>query len=149
MAAEADALCGAGYRERSPERVNARNGYRTRLFDTRVGTIDLAIPKLRCGSHFPNWLLALMIPSRRPSSMSACFTQPGRHDSEIVSPTVLVLYRYAAGGTVDQPVWSRGPCLLPSLAVLLATAVRTTFPRCVLVAATAGIYVLVIVVVAT
>jgi putative transposase len=57
MSAEADAVCGAGYGERSDERVNHRNGYRHRDFDTRVGTIDLAIPKLRQGSYFPDWLL--------------------------------------------------------------------------------------------
>jgi putative transposase len=57
MSAEADALCGASYGERSPERVNIRNGYRERDWDTRVGTIELAIPKLRAGSYFPDWLL--------------------------------------------------------------------------------------------
>jgi putative transposase len=57
MSAEADAVCGAGYGERTPERVNSRNGYRHRDFDTRVGTIDVAIPKLRSGSYFPDWLL--------------------------------------------------------------------------------------------
>jgi transposase-like protein len=57
MGAEADALCGAGYGERSTERTNRRNGYRERRFDTRVGTIDLAVPKLRAGSYFPDWLL--------------------------------------------------------------------------------------------
>src|SRR5436189_3355496 len=57
MGAEADALCGAGYGERSLERVNRRNGYRERDWDTRVGTIELAIPKLRQGSYFPDWLL--------------------------------------------------------------------------------------------
>jgi putative transposase len=57
MGAEADAVCGAGYGERSDDRVNSRNGYRHRDFDTRVGTIDLAIPKLRQGSYFPDWLL--------------------------------------------------------------------------------------------
>jgi transposase-like protein len=57
MGAEADALCGAPYGERSPERVNIRNGYRGRPWDTRVGTIELAIPKLRAGSYFPDWLL--------------------------------------------------------------------------------------------
>jgi transposase-like protein len=57
MGAEADALCGAPYGERSPERVNIRNGYRERDWDTRVGTIELAIPKLRQGSYFPDWLL--------------------------------------------------------------------------------------------
>ena len=57
MGAEADALCGASFRERSGERVNRRNGYRSRPFDTRAGTIDLALPKLRSGSYFPDWLL--------------------------------------------------------------------------------------------
>jgi transposase-like protein len=57
MAAEVDALTGAGWGEQSPERVNHRNGYRRRPFDTRVGSIDLAIPKLRRGSYFPDWLL--------------------------------------------------------------------------------------------
>ena len=57
MSAEADALCGAPYGERSPERVNIRNGYRERARDTRVGTVELAIPKLRQGSYFPDWLL--------------------------------------------------------------------------------------------
>jgi putative transposase len=57
MSAEASAVCNAGYLERSPERTNVRNGYRVREWDTRVGTIDLAIPKLRQGSYFPEWLL--------------------------------------------------------------------------------------------
>jgi len=57
MGAEADALCGAAYGERSPERVNKRNGYRERGWDTRVGSIELAVPKLREGSYFPDWLL--------------------------------------------------------------------------------------------
>ena len=57
LGAEADALCGAGYGERSSERTNQRNGYRHRQFDTRTGTLDLAIPKLRHGSYFPEWLL--------------------------------------------------------------------------------------------
>ncbi|RBO78297.1 IS256 family transposase [Nocardia puris] len=57
MSAEADAVCGAEYGQRSDERTNSRNGYRHRDFDTRVGTIDVAIPKLRQGSYFPDWLL--------------------------------------------------------------------------------------------
>ncbi|MFI6400608.1 IS256 family transposase [Rhodococcus coprophilus] len=57
MGAEADVLCGADYGQRSDERVNVRNGYRHRDFDTRVGTLDVAIPKLRQGSYFPDWLL--------------------------------------------------------------------------------------------
>lgn len=57
MSADADGLCGAGYGERSPDRVNQRNGYRRRRWDTRAGSIELAIPKLRSGSYFPDWLL--------------------------------------------------------------------------------------------
>jgi transposase-like protein len=57
MGAEADALCGAAFRERSEERVNRRNGYRERPFDTRAGTIALQVPKLRSGSYYPDWLL--------------------------------------------------------------------------------------------
>jgi hypothetical protein len=45
MSAEADAVCGAGYGERSDARVNTRNGYRYREFDTRAGTLDVAIPE--------------------------------------------------------------------------------------------------------
>ena len=57
MGEEADAICGAPYGERSDERTNRRNGYRSRPWDTRTGTIDLAVPKLREGSYFPDWLL--------------------------------------------------------------------------------------------
>jgi transposase-like protein len=57
MGADADARCGADYGERSPERVNRRNGYRERAWDTRAGTIALQVPKLREGTYFPEWLL--------------------------------------------------------------------------------------------
>jgi len=57
MSAEVDAVCGAGYGERHDDRANSRNGYRGRPWDTRVGTIDLQIPKLRHGTYFPAWLL--------------------------------------------------------------------------------------------
>src|SRR5690606_4687866 len=57
LSAQADAVCGAGYGERTPERVNSRNGYRHRDLDTRVGTLDVAVPKLRQGSLYPDWLL--------------------------------------------------------------------------------------------
>ena len=56
MALEIEGLCQAGYGERSAERVNQRNGYRQRLWETRAGAIDLAIPKLRKGSYFPFFL---------------------------------------------------------------------------------------------
>jgi len=57
LSADADAVCGAEYGQVSPDRLNSRNGYRHRELDTRVGTIDVAIPKLRAGSYFPEWLL--------------------------------------------------------------------------------------------
>jgi putative transposase len=57
MSAEADAVCGAPYGQRSEDRANSRNGYRAREWDTRAGTVELAIPKLRSGSYFPDWLL--------------------------------------------------------------------------------------------
>ncbi len=57
MSAEADVLCNAEYGQVSDERVNHRSGYRPREWDTRAGTVELAIPKLRTGSHFPAWLL--------------------------------------------------------------------------------------------
>ena len=56
MSAEADALCGAEYGQVSDDRVN-HHGYRPREWDTRAGTVELAIPKLRTGSYFPHWLL--------------------------------------------------------------------------------------------
>jgi putative transposase len=57
MSAEADQVCGAEYGERSSDRSNQRNGYRAREWDTRAGTVELAVPKLRTGSYFPDWLL--------------------------------------------------------------------------------------------
>ena len=57
LCADADAVVGAEYGRPSPGRTAQRNGYRHRDLDTRVGTIDVAIPKLRKGTYFPEWLL--------------------------------------------------------------------------------------------
>lgn len=57
MSAEANSVCGAEYGQRTAERMNKRNGYRVRPWDTRAGTIALSIPKLRQGTYFPTWLL--------------------------------------------------------------------------------------------
>ncbi|GMA18076.1 transposase for insertion sequence element IS1081 [Arsenicicoccus piscis] len=57
LCADADAVVGAEYGRPTPGRVAQRNGYRHRDLDTRVGTIDVAIPKLRKGTYFPEWLL--------------------------------------------------------------------------------------------
>ena len=56
MDAEVDARCGAGYGERSEERVNSRNGTRQRLMETTLGSIELAVPKLRKDSYFPSFV---------------------------------------------------------------------------------------------
>ena len=61
MEAEVAAQIGAGHGERSPDRTTWRNGYRPRRWDTRAGSIELQIPKLRQGSYFP----ALLEPRRR------------------------------------------------------------------------------------
>ena len=56
MDADVEVRCNAGYGEVTPDRVNSRNGYRRREWDTRAGTVELAIPKLRHGSYFPSFL---------------------------------------------------------------------------------------------
>src|SRR3712207_2348580 len=56
METEVSAQIGAERYQRSDERTTQRNGYRTRAWDTRLGTLELKIPKLRAGSYFPNWL---------------------------------------------------------------------------------------------
>jgi len=56
MALEVEGLTGASLGERSPDRINQRNGYRDRLWETRAGTVELRIPKLRKGSYFPGFL---------------------------------------------------------------------------------------------
>src|SRR5690349_22241361 len=56
MESDVEGLIGAGRYERSPERSNYRNGYRDRALDTRLGTLQLRVPKLRQGSYFPPFL---------------------------------------------------------------------------------------------
>jgi putative transposase len=53
MELDVEGRCGAGYDEKNPERLNSRNGYRDRTWDTRAGSVELKIPKLRQGSYFP------------------------------------------------------------------------------------------------
>ena len=50
-------MCGAEWGQPTAGRLAQRNGYRHRPLDTRVGTIDVAVPKLRTGTYFPEWLL--------------------------------------------------------------------------------------------
>src|SRR6201989_2985125 len=56
MELEVEGLTGATYGERSPDRLVQRNGYRDRTWETRAGTVELRIPKLRKGSYFPGFL---------------------------------------------------------------------------------------------
>src|SRR5689334_21271618 len=56
MELEVEGLAGAAYGEKSQERLNQRNGYRDRVWETRAGTVELRIPKLRKGSYFPGFL---------------------------------------------------------------------------------------------
>ena len=56
MELDVEGRCGAGYDEKSAERINSRNGYRERAWDTRAGSVELKIPKLRQGSYFPEFL---------------------------------------------------------------------------------------------
>lgn len=69
LSADADNVCGAEYGAPSADRLAQRNGYRTRPLDTRVGTLDVKIPKLRQGTYFPDWLL-----ERRKRAESALIT---------------------------------------------------------------------------
>jgi len=69
LSADVDAVVGAEWGKPSAERVTHRNGYRHRDLDTRVGTIDVAVPKLRSGTYFPEWLL-----ERRKRSEAALVT---------------------------------------------------------------------------
>ena len=112
MGAEADALCGAGYGERSTERTNRRNGYRERRFDTRVGTIDLAVPKLRAGSYFPG-LAAPAAPAGR--------TRPGRGGGRVLSGWVST--RRGEGLVETLGIASLAKSQVSELAASLDTAV--------------------------
>ena len=69
LSADADAVVGAEYGRPSATRTAQRNGYRHRDLDTRVGTVDVAVPKLRTGTYFPEWLL-----ERRKRAESALIT---------------------------------------------------------------------------
>lgn len=71
MEAEVTAHLGAERHERTPERGGQRNGYRERQWDTRVGTIDLKVPRVRDGSYFP----ALLEPRKRAERALAAVVQ--------------------------------------------------------------------------
>ena len=85
MEADVEGLIGAGRHERAADRLNWRNGYRDRTLDTRLGSLNLKIPKLRAGSYFPPFLEAAKRRKRRwsPSSRRPGWwgvDAPGRRD---------------------------------------------------------------------
>ena len=75
MEADVEGLIGAGRYERTGERLNWRNGYRERTLDTRLGSVQLRVPKLRQGSYFPPFLeprrRRWSRSSRRPGSVGS------------------------------------------------------------------------------
>ena len=93
MELEVEGLTGAAHGERSPERINQRNGYRDRLWETRAGTVELRIPKLRKGSYFPGFL--------EPRRLTARSYPAGDHDGLAV---VTLLTRTRSPGTVRGQV---------------------------------------------
>jgi len=100
MDAEVEVACGAAYGEVSPNRVNSRNGYRSREWDTRAGTAELAIPRLRHGCYFPSFLehrrraeralasvvatsYLLGVPARRVEKLAASLGVTGLSKSQV------------------------------------------------------------------
>ena len=69
LSADADAVMVAEWGQPSPTRTTHRNGYRHRDLDTRLGTLDMAVPKLRSGAYLPDWLM-----ERRKRAESALIT---------------------------------------------------------------------------
>jgi len=102
LSADADAVVGAEYGRPTPGRTSQRNGYRHRPMDTRVGTIDVAIPKLRKGTYFPEWLL-----ERRKRAETALIT--------VVADCYLAGRLDAADGQVGQDPRHRLTIEVPGL----------------------------------
>jgi putative transposase len=159
MDMDVETLCGAGYDEKNAERINSRNGFRDRTWETRAGTVPLKIPKLRQGSYFPGFLeprrtaekaLAAVIQeayvhgvsTRSVDDLVKAMGMSGISKSQ-VSPAVRRARR--AGGRLPQPS-DRGRLAVPvdrrhlrqgprgrlhrqSVAVIVAVAVNTEGPR--------------------
>ena len=86
LSAQADSQCGADYATVSTDRINQRNGYRHRQLDTRLGTPNIEIPKLRKGTYFSSWLL-----DNGPYYYLACdaLTMKVRESGRVVKTSVL------------------------------------------------------------
>src|SRR5665213_1617926 len=115
MELESEALCGAGHGERSADRRNQRNGYRDRDWETRAGTVELRIPKLRRGSYFPTFL-SRPIEGEWPYVWLDATYVKARRDHHIVSVAVIVavgvnsdgrreVLGMAVGHSEAEPFW--------------------------------------------
>lgn len=130
VSAEADAVCGAAYGATSPERTTRRNGYRNREFDTRAGTIELAIPKLR--QDGAGWLgffrdltarglSGVELPLRRGAQEPLCIDartgqlerSAGRHRTPGRAPAVVRLQPARRPPRDSEPSRRARKCLLP------------------------------------
>src|SRR5665213_860640 len=115
MELESEALCGAGHGERSADRRNQRNGYRDRDWETRAGTVELRIPKLRRGSYFP------------------AFLEPRRLAEKALTAVVQEAYiQGISTRSVDDLVKARRDHHIVSVAVIVAVGVNTDGRREVL-----------------
>ena len=86
MEADVEGLIGASRYERSGERLNWRNGYRDRTLDTRLGSMQLRIPKLRQGSYFPPFLEPRKTSEKALVAVMRWQDWPLRHETPCVQP---------------------------------------------------------------
>ena len=102
MEVEVEQQVGAGKHERTPERNNYRNGYRERTWETRVGEVELAIPKLRKGSYFPS-----LLEPRRPALSLSISAQQDAHLEGDSTRTVDALVKALGLTGIDKSRVSR------------------------------------------